>query len=130
MSTNRFRDDLPQYHRRGSEELMPATSTPPVILKEPLAIGRRFWKEGYHDKKAGVMRSDISFGHEHGVLFDARDHHRDQRLMEVMDQVNSRMGSGTVRPAVGGVRKRGWMMAQRCCSPRYTTRWTKLPRTR
>ena len=56
MSTNRFRDDLPQYHRRGSEELMPATSTPPVILKEPLAIGPRFWKEGYHDKKAGVMR--------------------------------------------------------------------------
>ena len=130
MSTNRFREDLPQYHRSGSEELLPATSTTPVILKQALAIGRRLWKDGYHYKKAGVMLSDISFGHEQGVLFDVRDHHRDQRLMEVMDQVNSRMGSGTVRPAVGGVRKRGWMMAQRCRSPRYTTRWDELPRTR
>ena len=97
---------------------------------ETLEIGRSLWRPGHRYKKAGVMLSDISFGHEQGVLFDDRDHHRDQRLMEIMDQVNHRMGSGTVRPAVGGVRKRGWMMAQRCRSPRYTTRWDELPRTR
>ena len=109
---------------------MPATSTTPVILKQALAIGRGLWKDGYHYKKAGVMLSDITFGHDQGMLFDVRDHERDHRLMEAMDQVNLRMGAGTVRPAVGGLRKRGWMMAQRCRSPRYTTRWDELVEAR
>ncbi len=130
LSTNGFREDLPQYHRSGSEELVPDTDTTPEILKRALAIGRRLWKDGYHYKKAGVVLSEIAFGAAQGGLFDPRDRDRDQRLMEVMDRVNARMGSGTVRPAVGATRRRGWMMAQRCRSPRYTTRWDELPRTR
>lgn len=130
LSTNGFREDLPQYHRSGSEELVPDTDTTPVILKRALAIGRRLWKDGYHYKKAGVVLSEIAFGAAQGGLFDPRDHDRDHRLMEVMDRVNARMGSGTVRPAAGATRRRGWRMAQRCRSPRYTTRWDELPRTR
>ncbi|MCH2160427.1 MAG: Y-family DNA polymerase [Phycisphaerales bacterium] len=130
MATNRFRDDLPQYHRSGSEELLPATSTTPVILKKALAIGRRLWKDGYHYKKAGVMLSDITFGETQGVLFDPRDHPRDERLMHAVDQVNLKMGSGTLRPAASGLTRRNWRMAQRHRSPRYTTRWDELPKTR
>ena len=130
ISTNRFRDDLPQYHRSGSEELLPATSTTPVILKKALAIGRRLWKDGYHYKKAGVMLSELTFGGDQGVLFDQRDQGRDERLMHAMDQVNLRMGSGTLRPMASGLTRRNWKMAQRHRSPRYTTRWDELPKTR
>ena len=129
MSTNRFREDLPQYHRSGCEELLPATSTTPVILRKALTIGRQLWKDGYQYKKAGVMLSEITFGETQGVLFDPRDQPRDDRLMQAMDQVNLKMGSGTLRPAANGTRPRNWKMAQEHRSPRYTTRWDELPRT-
>ena len=130
MSTNRFREDLPQYHRSGGEELLPATNVTPIILRKALTIGRHLWKAGYQYKKAGVMLSELTFGETQGVLFDARDHQRDDRLMQAMDQVNLKMGSGTLRPAANGTRPGHWKMAQDHRSPRYTTRWDELPRTR
>ena len=48
----------------------------------------------------------------------------------LMDQVNLKMGSGTLRPAANGTRPGHWKMAQDHRSPRYTTRWDELPRTR
>jgi DNA polymerase V len=50
--------------------------------------------------------------------------------MQAMDQVNLKMGSGTLRPAANGTRPGHWKMAQDHRSPRYTTRWDELPRTR
>ena len=130
IDTNRFRTDLPQYHRSGCEELLPATNTTPVILKKALAIGQHLWKNGYHYKKAGVMLSEITFGATQAGLFDPREPQRDKRLMQAMDQVNMKMGSGTLHPAASGLTRRAWAMAQRFRSPRYTTRWDELPRSR
>jgi DNA polymerase V len=129
LHTNRFRRDLPQYTCAGSRELLPSTNTTPVILKEALGIGRRLWKQGFHYKKAGVMLSDITCGPTQAALFDQRDHERDERLMQTMDRINQQMGSGMLRPAASGFKRRNWAMLQRCRSPRYTTRWDELPRT-
>ena len=130
LATNRFRNDLPQYHRSAAVELFPPTNVTPVILRNALSIGQNLWKDGYHYKKAGVMLSEITFGPTQGALFSPREPHRDKRLMQAMDKVNLKMGRGTLHPAASGLGRRGWAMAQRFRSPRYTTRWDELPRTR
>ena len=129
IHTNRFREDLPQRCVSGSCELLPATSTTPVILNEALQIGRKLWKSGFAYKKAGVMLSELAFGEVQGGLFAERDEARDTRLMQIMDQINARMGSGSLHPAASGVKRRDWTMRQDHRSPRYTTRWNELPRT-
>ena len=130
IQTNRFRAELPQYGGSAGCELLPPTNTTPVILARALEIGRRLWREGYRYKKAGVMLSEIARGPVQAGLFDPRDGARDDRLMNAMDRINRKMGSGTLRPAVSSFRPRRWTMSQDHRSPRFTTRWDELPRTR
>ncbi|MCH2145468.1 MAG: Y-family DNA polymerase [Phycisphaerales bacterium] len=130
IHTNRFRDELPQYSGSGGCELLPPTSTTPVILARALAIGRRLWRAGFQYKKAGVMLSEITRGPTQGGLFEQRDERRDDRLMNTMDRINLKMGSGTLRPAASSFTPRRWTMNQDHRSPRFTTRWDELPRTR
>jgi len=130
LQTNRFREDLPQYGRSGSRELQPATNVTPVILAHALELGRDLWRPGYHYKKAGVVLCELAFEEVQGTLFGRRDDERDNRLMVTLDRINQRMGSETVHPAANGFRgRRTWAMRQSFRSPRYTTRWTDIPRT-
>ena len=50
-------------------------------------------------------------------------------MMQVMDQLNKRMGRGTVYQAVTGI-KRDWSLRAEYRSPHYTNRWTDLPKVR
>ena len=129
VQTNRFREDLPQYGRSGSRELQPATNVTPVILAHALDLGRALWRPGYHYKKAGVVLCELTFEGVQGALFDQRDHERDTRLMATLDRINQRMGAKTVHPAATGFSEhQKWAMRQSFRSPRYTTRWTDIPR--
>ncbi len=58
------------------------------------------------------------------LLSTAVDVHN-ERLMEVIDLLNSRYGSGTIRFASEGMRQE-WKMRSDLRSPRYTTRWDEL----
>jgi len=130
IHTNRFREDLAQHGGSGSCELLPATSATPVILARALEIGRALWRPGHRYKKAGVMLSEIISGPVQEGLFDGRDAERDDRLMKTMDRINLKMGSGTLRPGASPFRRGRWAMNQNHRSPRFTTRWDELPRTR
>ena len=130
IHTNRFREDLPQHGGSGSCELLPATSATPVILARALEIGRSLWRPGHRYKKAGVMLSEIVRGPVQEGLFEPRDSERDDRLMQTMDRINDKMGSGTLRPGASPFRRGRWAMNQEHRSPRFTTRWDELPRTR
>ena len=49
-------------------------------------------------------------------------------LMNVLDKINTRMGSGMCRMASEGVdRKADWVMKRYKQSPRYSTCWDELP---
>ncbi|MCH2162744.1 MAG: Y-family DNA polymerase [Phycisphaerales bacterium] len=130
LHTNRFREDLPQYHRGGSRELLPATNTTPVLVEAAISIGQHLWRDGFQYKKAGVMLADITRSGGQGGLFNQRDQVRDARLMQAMDAINTQLGPGTLHPAATGLQSREWHMQRNNRSPRYTTRWDELPRTR
>ena len=46
--------------------------------------------------------------------------------METLDQINRKMGQGTLRLAAEGF-QHAWKIRADYPSPRYTTRWAELP---
>ena len=60
-----------------------------------------------------------------GNLFDDLDREKSAKLMRVLDRVNSRTASDTLRYATAGL-KQPWRTKFKKRSPRYTTRWDEL----
>jgi DNA polymerase V len=61
-----------------------------------------------------------------GGLFDGRDRKRAGRVMSAVDEINARMGEGTVRFGAADGRGRAWRTRCESRSPRYTTCWREL----
>jgi DNA polymerase V len=51
---------------------------------------------------------------------------KSDNLMHVMDEINRKMGKGSVGIAASGL-GHGWAMRQEKSSPNYTTSWNELP---
>ena len=70
---------------------------------------------------------DLAKGPVQQSLFDAEAQmENDKRMMQVLDDINTTMGVGTLHFASSGF-SRKWHMRQLNRSPRYTTRWDELP---
>ncbi len=54
------------------------------------------------------------------------DSQRRKKLMKIIDELNARYGSDTVRFAAAGI-EQPWKMRQTLRSGRFTTRWKELP---
>jgi DNA polymerase V len=126
LQTNRFREDLPQYMPSLAVPLPQPTNDTIVVNRWASHLCERMYNAGYQYKKAGVMLSEIS-----PVSFYQADllepvQARENRLMGVLDQLNSRYGRGTVKVSTQGAHK-SWQMRQERKSPSYTTDWSQLP---
>ena len=64
-----------------------------------------------------------------GNLLHTPDYQRSEQLMQVVDQLNAKMGRGTLGFAAQGIDRR-WQMKQEMRSPRYTTQWNELMEVR
>lgn len=128
MHTNPFRPEERQYSNGCTLPLpCPTNDTAELIGYTALAVDRLF-KDGFRYKKAGVMLTELATAAAaQAGLFDEVDRPRRQKLMQVMDELNRQMGSGTVFFAAQGVRQE-WRMQRRRLSPCYTTRWPDLMR--
>lgn len=106
---------------------MPTASTPELVRVAHLGLERIF-KSGYRYLRAGVLLTDVRPQDIPQLdLFGAPPYGGRQKvLMEVMDQINTRWGKGTLRLAAEGVQQK-WRMRQARLSPRYTTCWEELP---
>ena len=128
IKTNRFRHELAQYANYQTRALpVPTHSTPELVHYARQAL-RAIYREGYAYKKAGVMVSEIvpaSACQQH--LFDTVDRTRQRRAMEVMDQINQRMGRATVNVASVGTKRTGETTRDQL-SPHYTSRWEDIMR--
>jgi DNA polymerase V len=85
------------------------------------------FRDGFSYKKCGVMLNDLSSvdAVQLDLLSLAVNSH-DEKLMSVIDALNKRYGSGTIRFASEGMRQE-WKMRSDMRSPRYTTNWNELP---
>ena len=114
--------------------LVRATSDSVPVVHAALTGLRRIYRPGYAFIKAGVMLLDLhSAKLRQGELdlepLEAQDSTR-ERLMEVLDELYQRYGSGTVKLASAGIQATGerarWAMRQERRSPAYTTCWEDM----
>ena len=126
IRTNPFRERDPQYRNGAMLGLTLPTSDTAQVIAVSKALLKTIYRKGYRYHKAGLMLLDlIPEAQCQSHLFVARDDAKRDKLMQVMDQMNQSMGSGTVFHLAQGT-KRDWSMRCDNRSPRYTTKWEEL----
>ena len=107
----------------------PSDST--IILTKAALWGlRKIYRRGYCYQKAGVMLSELMPRRYRqldlfGPVSTAEADKKSTQMMSVIDQINARMGRGTIKLASEGF-KQPWKMKQGNKSPNYTTNWEEL----
>lgn len=126
LVTNRFKQE-PQYYNSATVIFPVATNDTAEILPYAIRAIESIYRHGFRYKKAGVIFNHlVPVTQVQSNLFDHRDRERYEKLMKVVDKINTELGSGTLRFAATGLKK-NWQMRAEQRSPRYTTQWSDLP---
>jgi DNA polymerase V len=124
--TNRFKENVPQQVESRMVTFPVATSGTPEINQSVLRELSYLFRKGYGYKKAGVILSGILPRQAVQLhLYDTRDREKQDRLMQVMDEINTDMGPGTLSVATASTK--GIRMSRQHLSPQYTTKWEDIP---
>lgn len=153
IRTNRFRQNDPQYSNAAMVGFDDATSDTASLIRAAMGAIRHIYRPGYRYHKAGVMLTDLT-AHDGGQMSllhpdptpEETRQSQDKR-MAVLDQINHKMGQGTLFHATEGITLKGqkkpniygrraqdqriqgterWRMRSQFKSPAYTTRWNEL----
>lgn len=127
LRTNPHREQDAQYQQSILVPLPEASDDTREFCRAALQGLRRIYRSGYAYQKVGVMLADIiPAGERPQTLFDddaARA--KSKSLMNALDHINRRMGSGTLKLLGEGTKQR-WAMRNEFRSGRYTTEWEDL----
>ena len=131
ITTPPFRNNVRQYSNQISVPLIYPTDNTLLLSKIAVHALKQIWQPGFQYLKATVGLSHIS---EKGALqidlfapnprYSGSD--KSDKLMQVMDQVNLKMGKGAIQVASSGLEQPAWQMNRKLMSPRFTTRWDEL----
>jgi DNA polymerase V len=99
-----------------------------TLVKAALAGLKQIYRSGLQYKKSGVLLMGLQpKGTIQPTLFDEPvNQAKSDGLMHVMDEINRKMGKGSLTVAVSGL-GHGWAMRRERMSPNYTTDWNELP---
>lgn len=129
VQTNPFKPDEPQYNNAVTVKLVKPTDNVFRLSEAALYGLKRIYKQGYAYKKAGVMLMGLYPANQVPVdLFTGLyepETKRDKNLMATLDEINAKMGRGTVRSAGEGIQK-AWAMRSDNRSKAFTTDWEQL----
>lgn len=125
MHTNRFNGDQ-WYGNSKKVKLSTPSSDTLLLVRAAVDAARHIWKDGYRYSKAGVIADKlVDAGSGQRPLFDPAKDSR-TKLMRALDQVNTRMGRGTVALLGAGI-KTTWKTRFGRRSSDYLTSWKDLP---
>lgn len=131
VKTSPFALNEPYYGNSASVKLLTPTQDSRDIINAATRCLDTIWKDDHRYQKAGVMLGDFF---SHGVaqlnLFDDNAPRRNSdKLMKVLDHLNTKDGVGTLYFAGQGIQQQ-WQMKREMLSPRYTTRYEDLLRVK
>lgn len=125
IQTNPFAD-TGYYYNAGSIQFLAPSANTNQALKSANNILESIWRDGNKYVRAGVMLIDLVPKEiEQMQLIDVPNP-KPEKLMEVIDEINSR-GKTKVFFASVGVGKKEWEMKRQFLSPYYLTRWSDIP---
>jgi len=127
LQTNRFKPKQTQYEAGLTLPLPLPSSDTLLLTKAALAVLAQIYRPGYRYQKAGVMLLGLqSMKIQQLHVFEKEPDGNRQCLMQTLDEINRRMGHGTLRLAGAGMKQR-WKVQAEHKSACYTTRWSELP---
>ncbi|HBC9089951.1 TPA: Y-family DNA polymerase [Citrobacter koseri] len=131
VKTSPFALNEPYYGNSASVKLLTPTQDSRDIIGAATRCLDAVWKDGHRYQKAGVMLGDFfSQGVAQLNLFDDNAPRRNSdKLMKVLDHLNTKDGVGTLYFAGQGIQQQ-WQMKREMLSPRYTTRYEDLLRVK
>ncbi len=125
LQTNQFRDE-PQYFNSKTIALPTASNSTLELLHYANLALLALFREGYKYKKSGVIVSELRPQNQvQASLLDTIDRDKHQRLMQVLDKLNSNWGRDAVTCAAQGT-TRPWQLKCEKKSPCYTTKFKEL----
>ena len=128
ITTDRFRQDQPQYGNGIAVTLDHPTSVTPPLIAAAMRGLTAIWRDGFAYRKAGVTLVDLL--RPHAVprdLFSPPPAPSQARLMTAIDTANPRFGRNAI--TFGRVHcNTPWQSNQTQKSPSYTTRWGDVVR--
>ena len=77
------------------------------------------------EKDESIIKLSAKIGEDGRLFGSITTERKSSQLMDVIDQINARMGKSTLRLASEGFRQ-PWKMKQGNRSPSYTTKWDEL----
>jgi DNA polymerase V len=127
IRTNPHKDDVPQYQQSTLVPLPEPTDDSRLLCRAALVGLREIYRSGYRYQKAGVILTGIipAASRPRTLFDDAAAQQKSAALMETLDRINRRMGSGTMQLLGEGVGK-SWAMRRGNVSQCYTTEWDEL----
>ncbi|OIR13710.1 DNA polymerase IV [mine drainage metagenome] len=127
IRTNPHRKRDPQYQQSIIVPLAWPSNDTRLFCRAALYGLSRIHRSGYAYQKAGVTLTHIiDAADKPDTLFDdAALQQKSSTLMNTLDRINRRMGSGTIRLLGEGISAR-WAMRRENRSQRYTTEWAEL----
>ena len=95
VTTNRFREDLPQYADSYTEQLSMPTADTLEIVSAALRALEHIYREGYSYKKSGVILTDISRADclQLDLFDEVRNRPQRMALMRAIDHINQSYGA-------------------------------------
>ena len=128
IQTNPFKLKDPQYTPSLVVPVGEPTDDTTRLVNTALRGLKSMHRPGFKYKKSGVLLMGLQAKHAvQATLFDdTAAQENSEKLMQVMDSVNRRMGKGSMTIAAAGTQRR-WAMRRDSKSPNYTTDWDELP---
>jgi DNA polymerase V len=121
--------DRAEFYGRTETVALPApTECSLQITNAALWLLKKMYQADVYYQKAGVMLSELvpHGGQQTDLLGFSSTSNRSGKLMDVVDQINSKYRRSTVHLASEGV-DRTWSMRRSFKSPNYTGDWKELP---
>ena len=127
IRTNPHKQKHLSYQQAMLLPLFEATDDTRLLCRAALSALRQIYRNGHVYQKAGVMLTEIipASARPRTLFEDVAAQQKSTALMTTIDQINRRMGSGTLQLLGEGVIK-NWSMRRGNMSKRYTTEWDEL----
>ena len=124
VTTSRFIEN--RYFNSHTVEFAVATSDTIELIRNACRCIERLYRKGCAFKKCGIIfNALVPENQAQKGLFDNVDRLKSQRLMRVIDSINTRLDSPLQWAAEGLAQS--WKVKFKRRSCRYTTRWDELP---
>ncbi|WP_181320526.1 DUF4113 domain-containing protein [Nitrosospira sp. Nsp2] len=121
--------DQAKFYGRTETVVLPApTECSMQVTNAALWLLKKMYQSEVYYQKAGVMLSDLvsEEGQQTDLFAYSSAHNKSGRLMNAVDQINSKYRRSTIHLASEGV-DRTWAMRRSFKSPNYAGDWNELP---